>query len=292
MVSDSVILSLYTVLVILITGPIMVAVLMRVKSKVKIWPFLLGTVIYFTFDFVCVQIIKIIFISDGRATSQMIYGNIAIYALFNAVVIGLIEGAGILIAFKKILVNYDDKKTPIMYGLGHACIEALLISGIRIFDYITFSTALNELGREGFIEKFFTEAQNAEEVSNIDIDRVIDFFTNMKTTDVLLLALNRFVLFAVLLFTSIMIFYSVKRETKVYFWLAVIVRGLSIIPGSIQDFLEIEDSAGSWILLLVTTAIVALAGFIGVKLYRNYDTERVLLPGELFKGNSANSGLL
>ncbi len=282
MVSSSVILALYTVLVIIITVPIMVALLMKVKGKVKLAPFLLGLVVYFTFGVVCVAFINILFVNEGRPTAALINGNIVVNSLYFAVVIGLLEELGVYIAFKKILVSYDEKSSAIMYSLGHAGLEAFLVSGPALFVYITCATALNELGVQGFKEQW-------ADMQTVDIDKIADVLLSMKFTDVLLMCLERAIYFAMHIFLSIIVFYSVKRQTIQYFWIAVVLRGLGTIPGSIETFCNFPTgSAASWLLLLATIATCVLTGYIAVKLYKNYDTERVLLPSQLFKKNSTD----
>jgi len=257
--------------------PLMVALFMKFKSKAKFLPFLLGMLVYFTFSVVCVSVVNIIFLNEGRPTSGLINGNVVVYCLYFAVVTGLLEEFGILIAFKKILVSHDDRKTSVVYALGHAAFDAFLIVGPALFVYITCSTAINELGIEGFKTEW-------SDTSNIDLDEIVKTLTELGVADILMMAFERLLYFAMHIFLSIMIFYSVKREVKAYFWMAVAIRGLCTIPGSLSNFGTYGGETGLRIVLsLILTVIVAFAGYIAVKLYVDYNRGEVLMPSALFK---------
>ena len=282
MVSNSVILSFYTVLIAIITIPIMIAVLMKIKTKVKFSPFLLGLLVYFTFAVVCVAFVNIIFVNKGRPTAAFINSNVIVYSLYFAVVTGLLEELGIFVAFKKIIGSQDDKRTALMYSLGHAGLEAFLIAGPAMFVYITCATAINELGIEGFKTQW-------ADTQTLDLDEIVEVLTEMGITDVLLMGVERVMYFIMHIFLSIIVFYAVKREAKVYFWIAVILRGLCTVPGSLKNFGTYKgNGAETAIMLAYTVIIIAVAGYIGIKLYRSYDTEQVLMPRDLLRKKASS----
>jgi len=80
-----------------------------------------------------------------------------------------------------------------------------------------------------------------------------------------------------------MIFYAAHREAKQYFWIAVIIRGLCTVPGSLKNYGTFKGEGLETVILLVyTLIIIAAAGFIAIKLHKNFDSEQILLPKELF----------
>ena len=280
MVSDGVIISFYTVLVAIVTVPLMAAVLLKIKTKVKFSPFLLGLLSYFTFAVVCTSFVNIIFVNKGRPTEAFINSNIIVYSLYFAIVTGLLEELGIYVIFKKILVSHDDKRTSIMYSLGHAGLDAFLISGPAMFVYITCASAINELGVDGFRTQW-------ADMQNLDVQEIIDVLTGMSIGNVALMGLERVMYFVMHIFLAIIIFYAVKRETKVYFWIAVIIRGLCTVPGSLKNFGSFTGGAAETVVLLAyTILIIAVAGYIAIKLYRSYDSEQILMPRDLFVKNN------
>ena len=282
MVSDAVIISLYTLLVMMLTFPLMIAILLKIRRKTKFIPFLLGLLVYFTFAIVCPTFVHTIFLNTGRPTSAFFNSNVIAYSAYYAVVVGILEELGIFIAFKKILVNYDKKDTALMYGLGHAGLDVLFMNALSIVTFIIFATALNEKGVEGFKEIY-------EGIEGVDLDKNIEYLTGISIVQLLLQALRYILFFVFHIFTSIIVFYAAKRSTIEYYWIAVLLRGLLTIPGSVEKFEKLDGTniPQTVIMVICVLAIVAMAGFIALKLYRNYDSEQVLMPRDLFsKGNN------
>lgn len=282
MVSDAVVISLYTLLIMMLTFPLMIAVCLKIRRKTKFIPFLLGLLVYFTFAIVCPTFVHTIFLNQGRPTSAFLNSNVISYSAYYAIVVGILEELGIFVAFKKILVNYDKKDTALMYGLGHAGLDVLFMNALSIVTFIIFATALNEKGVEGFKEIY-------EGIEGVDIDKNIEYLTSISIVQLLLQALRYILFFVFHLFTSIIVFYAAKRSTIEYYWIAVLLRGLLTIPGSVEKFEKLDGTniPQTVIMVICVLAIVAMAGFIALKLYRNYDSEQVLMPRDLFsKGNN------
>ena len=105
MVSNAVIISWYTILISIVTFPLMIAILMRVKYKTKFSPFLLGLLVYFSFGVFATSVVNTLFISENRPTYSFLTGNVVTYSLYFAVVTGIMEMLGLFVAYKKILVS-------------------------------------------------------------------------------------------------------------------------------------------------------------------------------------------
>ena len=217
-----------------------------------------------------------LFLNDSRATSEVIKNNPFLYSFYYAVTTGILEEAGILIAFKKILVNHDEKSTALMYAIGHAGLDVLLITGMRLIVYINCASTINALGIEGFKEKF-------EGSKTINVEEVIKVLEDMSVSSVLYIAFQRILYFAMHIFLTFTVFYSVKRECIAYFWIAVVLRGLCTVPGSVEEKLTDVGTGINVLLVVITTVLVAAAGYVAVRLYRNYDSEKLLLPSNLFR---------
>jgi len=277
MVSNSIVISWYTILISIVTFPIMLAVLMKIKSKARISPFLLGLLVYFTFGVFATSVVNTIFLNSNRPTYNLLNDNVVAYTLYFAVVVGFLEVLGIFVAFKKILVNHDDKQTALMFALGHAGMEAFMACFLALATYISWANVLNDKGPEGFAE-FFSD------IENFDPQEAIDTITAISVSDVVLLALQRIAYFGMNIFLSIMIFYAAKKDIKPFFWMAVLFRGLCTVPGSVERFISSNGTTGKFLVLLFYLMIVLAAlGYCSMKLYKKYDDRQVLYPLDLFK---------
>ena len=281
MISNGVMISLYTLLVSIVTFPIMIFILMKIKRKVKISPFLLGLLVYFTFGVFSTTIVHTLFINEGRPTYAFLTGNVIAYSLYYAVVVGILEEFGFLIAYKKIIASYDENETPITLALGNAWLEVIMVCFLALAAYIAYATKYNEVGEEGFREFY-------GDIENLDLDATINMLKSITVGEIIMLALQRIAYFFMHIFLSIMVFYSVKKNIIQYFWMAVIIRGLCTVPGAIENFNNKNKdyimSIGQKVpLTLYLIVIIAFAGFIAIKLYKAYDAEKVLYPADLFK---------
>ena len=277
MISNGVIISLYTILVAIITFPVMIVVLMKIKNKIKISPFLLGLLVYFSFGVFATTVVHTIFLNPGRPTYNLLNGSVIAYSVYFAVVVGILEELGFYIAFKKILVNYDERETPITLALGNAWLEVIMVCFLALAAYIAYATKYNEVGEEGFREFY-------KDIENLNIDETIDVIKSITVSDIILLAIQRIAYFVMHIFLSIMVFYSAKKNIISFFWMAVAFRGLCTVPGAIEKFNQDTMGASHQIPLMIYLVIViAASGFVAIKLYRSYDTGKVLFPADLFK---------
>ena len=277
MISSSIIISFYTILVVILTFPLTVAIIMRYKRKTKFSPFLLGLVVYFTFEFFFVTMVNSLFLNPGRVTYGILNENPVGYCLFVAVTNGFLVILGMYIAFDKILGSHDDKRTPLMLSLGYVAIALIALVGLEMIVYITNATAINELGLDGYRELY-------ADVKEYDIEATIKAITNMTIGDVLCLSFDLLVYVLFTFSLAIMVFYSSRRKVKAYFWIAILMRALYTIPSSLERKLFTEVS-GSWQIakLMIGLTMAAFAGYIALMLFRSYDKTEMLLPSELFK---------
>lgn len=277
MISNGVIISLYTLLVAMITFPIMIIILMKIKRKIKISPFLLGLLVYFTFGVFSTTIIHTLFLNPGRPTYNFLNGNVVAYSLYFAVVVGVLEEFGILLAFKKIIPGYDEKETPITLALGNAWLEVLMICFLDIAVAIAYTTKLNEVGEDGFREFY-------KDIEKLDIDATLKAIRSIAVSDVILMIVQRIAYFIMHISLSVIISYSVKKNIIQYFWMAVIFRGLCTVPGAIEKFNSDALVMGNKIpLTIYLLFVIGVLGFIALRLYKSYNMGKTLYPSELFK---------
>lgn len=277
MISNSVVISLYTMGVAIVTFPIMLAVLLKIKTKIKISPFLIAILVYFTFSLVCPTFVHSIFLNQNRPTSAFLQSNVFVYSLYNAIVIGLFDQLGMYVAFKKLMTTHEDKRTPIMYAFGHAGADVFIMCFFTVITYVLWAETLNAKGVDGFME-LYTDAKYT------DAENAIEFMKSLSVRYILLIALERVIIFIMHTAFSVIIFYSVKRDMKVYFWIAVILRGLCSIPGSLEKYDPVYSEGINQVFIFVFLIIfVAVAVFIALKLYRIYDSEDQIQPADLFK---------
>lgn len=281
MVSNSVIISLYTLGVAILTFPIMFAVLLKIKSKVRFSTFFLGILAYLAFSLLCTTFVHTLFLNPKRPTYNFLQSNAIVYSLYNAIVIGIFDPLGMYVVFKKIIVSQDDKRTSIMYAFGHAGTDVFIMCFFTVISYILMASTLNAKGMEGFMELY-------ADAEHLDVEAAVNSITSLSVPFILLVAFERLLYFVMYMSMSVIMFYAAKRNMKEYFWLGAALRGLCSIPGSLEKFSEVYTK-GISLVLVIGFLIIMVAGtaYVALKLYRNYDSEELLSVSDLFRKKQA-----
>jgi uncharacterized membrane protein YhfC len=281
MINESIITAFYTLLLIILTFPIGTAILLKFRGKARFMPFFLGAIVYFTFSIIFVTMINSLFINKGRVTHDFLNGNVLVYSFYMAVVVGFMEIIGMFVAFKRVLQTHDDEKTPLMFGLGYTAVALIALVGLSLVVYVSNATALNALGEEGYRTKF-------ADVESYDLDKTIDVLKNIRIIDLIYEFLNMLMYTAVIVSLAVMVFYSVKLKATVYFWIAVIIRALYTIPGSVTSWFSSQSTAldpDVWnpVRSVIELLFAGIAVFMAYKLYACYKNEELVMPLDLFK---------
>ena len=281
MIDESIITGFFSILIVILTFPIGAAILLKFRNKTRFMPFLLGAIIYFTFSLIFVTMINSLFVNKGRVTHDFLNGNVVIYLIYMAVVVGALEITGMFVAFKKILQTHDDAKTPVMFGLGYVAVALIALVGLGMVVYVSNATALNTLGEEGYRAKF-------ADVESYDLDSTINVLKNIRIVDLIYEFLSMLLYTAVIISLAVMVFYSVKLNAKVYFWVAVIIRALYTITGSVSSWcsshsMALDADAWNPIKSLIELLFAGVALFMAYKLYTAYKNEELIMPLDLFK---------
>lgn len=135
-------------------GPILLAVIWKATTKQPFKTILVGALIFFAFAIILESVPKLFLFVDTNAVGRAVLSNYALYVGTAALLAGLFEETGRLVAFKFLLKDRNDKRTAISYGIGHGGFEAmylLVIGGIQNLSYAaainngTFSTLIEQV---------------------------------------------------------------------------------------------------------------------------------------------------
>lgn len=111
------------------------------KYKAKLSSFFIGALTFIIFAMVLEQLLHSAVISVFGLETMT--GNIFVYALYGAFAAALFEETGRFLAMKFCMAKTLSKENAFMYGVGHGCIEAVLIVGITYLSNILNSFAIN-----------------------------------------------------------------------------------------------------------------------------------------------------
>ncbi len=132
--------------------PIILAVLVKLKTKASIIPTLTGALIFIVFALVLEQIFHLIFIIIDSPVSRFIKSYPVAYGIYGGLAAGLFEETGRWVAFAFLLKKHKNKISSIMYGIGHGGIEAMLIGGVSLLSTMLTSITINAVGIDSFLQ--------------------------------------------------------------------------------------------------------------------------------------------
>jgi uncharacterized membrane protein YhfC len=140
--------------------PIILAVIIRKKTKAWVPAFFIGAGVFFVFAYILESIMhKIVF----AATGDLISGDLIFYALYAGLAAGLFEEVGRFIAMKTVMKKHLRKENSLMLGAGHGAAEAILIVGITMVSNLIVSAMINS----GNIYTTFASMNEAEKATAI-----------------------------------------------------------------------------------------------------------------------------
>lgn len=121
--------------------PIGLAIYFYRKEKVSIKALLVGALIFFVFQ-IATRIPLLNFLSTTNWFIQFSTFKLP-YALFLGLTAGLFEEIGRYLGFRYLLKGKLEWKNGIAFGIGHGGIEAILIAGLPIINFIIYAVLIN-----------------------------------------------------------------------------------------------------------------------------------------------------
>lgn len=189
--------------------PIILAIVVKLKTKTSIVPTLIGALIFVVFALVLEQILHVIFLVIDSPVSRFINNNAVAYGVYGGLAAGLFEETGRLVAYALFLKKYTDRKTPLMYGIGHGGIEAILIGGLSLFSTMLTSITINAVGISNFL-------QTLPESSRTIMESTYATLVNTPSYTYLLTYGERISAMILHIALSVLVFVAVKKKEKRY----------------------------------------------------------------------------
>lgn len=107
--------------------PIILLIIIRIKTKAQISSFFIGALTYFVFVVVFEQMLHSVVLTGLGNISQFITNNIWLYALYIGLAAGIFEETGRFMSIKFYMKNNLNPENALMYGIGHGGIESIIL---------------------------------------------------------------------------------------------------------------------------------------------------------------------
>lgn len=210
--------------------PVVICIWWLLKKKEKFTTVLIGAATWFVFAVLLEAIPKYLLFNPSTSLGKTIVGNAALYTVIGALMAGIFEETGRLVAFKTLLRKRTNKETGISHGIGHGGFEAMFLLAITGIQYITYASMINSGAFQTVVD--IASAAGADVSSLEALPSQIMAFTPMNGV---LSVVER--AFAILLHIglSILVFNAVRRSKIGYYFLAVLLHALYDVPAALYQ---------------------------------------------------------
>ena len=200
-----------------IAVPLVLLFSFKSRFQVKMQPFFFGIITFVIFAMTLESFAHEFFLSGTNSISRAVLASPFLYALYGGLAAGIFEEIGRYFCMNFLMKNIR-KEDAFVYGIGHGCVEAVLVGAFVMFQNIIVAMALNKLGS---IENYANQAQTAEEVQSLT--ESLTAMVNTPSAEYLLAGVERMAAFAIQVSLSILIFKAVSRKKYAYIPLAILL---------------------------------------------------------------------
>lgn len=219
-----------------IVFPLAVAAWWIKTRKEKVTTVLIGAATWFVFAIILESIPKLILFNPALSIGKTVMGNVILYTVIGALLAGIFEETGRLIAFKTLLKKRTNRETAISHGIGHGGFEALYILVLTGVQYMIYAVMINAGAFQDIIEQ---TAATGVDVSALQALPAQLMAITPATSLVSLVER----IFAILLHVglSILVFYAVKKAKMGIYVLAIALHALFDVPAALYQFGTIKN---------------------------------------------------
>lgn len=210
--------------------PVAVCIWWLLTKKEKITTVLIGAATWFVFAIILESLPKLLFFNPSTSLGKTVMENVVLYTAIGALLAGLFEETGRLVAFKTVLRKRTNKETGISHGIGHGGFEAMYIMVITGIQNIVYASMINAGTFQTVIDQ---AAATGAPVSSLEaLPAQIMAITPMSAA---LGIVER--IFAMLLHVglSTLVFYAVRRSKAGYYVLAILLHALFDVPAALYQ---------------------------------------------------------
>lgn len=158
--------------------PLSVIILYKIRHKNAWWvSALIGAGTFVLFALVLESLLHLVML-------PIIGDSVLWYCVYGALAAGVFEETGRLVAFKLVLPKTKrTRENAVFMGLGHGCIEAVILSGFTLLAYAGIAIYANEAGlNEAVMQMTHNDPSLAGQVIE-QLDPIRDFgFSNVLMT--------------------------------------------------------------------------------------------------------------
>lgn len=253
MISNGTMLVLVCMVLIGILAPVLLAVIWKVKTREPFSTILIGAVIFFVFAILLETLPKLVLFQDNNPIGAAVMSNTWLYMAIAALLAGIFEETGRLVAFRFLLKNRKEKKTAISYGIGHGGFEVIWILGLGGIQYLVYAVMINS----GQFDTLVSQAAASSPAQLEALKAIPAALEQMTILPLFLSVLERVSAVLIHISCSLIMFMSVREKGKIWLYPLAILLHASIdllaagyLTGLIKNYFLVEGILLVWAVAL------------------------------------------
>ena len=240
--------------------PVVLLILFKKRHNTIIQPFFMGAITYVVFAIFLQSYPNQIFLNMAAETGHKIMTTPAYYALYIALTTGILEELGRFFCMA-ILMKNIRREESVVYGLGHAAVEALIGGTWAMFQNVTIAVALN---RFGSIEAYASQAATPEQAESIST--MLTDFANTSSGSYLVANVERISFLLLQVSLSILIYKAIYCKKHMLIPIAMVLHGAALF---LCNYYQKAPFTNIYILELILLVYAVLVAFFAYKQYQS-----------------------
>ena len=224
MISSSSILTFAGMIAIGLILPVLVSAIWIKKTKQPIVTILIGAAIFFGFAIILETIPKLLLFQTNNPVGRYVMNHVFLYMTIAALLAGIFEETGRLIAFKFLLKKETKKETAVTYGIGHGGFEAMYLLVLGGIQNLMYAVMINTGQFDKVVEQIRVAAPEQLET----IESIPSALAAVGPSTLFLSGMERVSAMMIHIACSIIMFWAVRGVHKMWLYVVAIVLHASI----------------------------------------------------------------
>ena len=224
----------YVGIAIMIAGGILLPVIVTIcwlrKTKERITTVLVGAATWLVFSMGLEKIPIYFLFNPNTQLGKTILGSVALYTVIGALLAGLFEETGRLVAYKTLLRKRTNKETGISHGIGHGGFEAMFLMAVTGIEYIVFAGMINAGTFQGVIDQAVASGLDASSLKVLPAQ-----IAAITPANGLLSIVERASAMLLHIGLSILVLHAVRERKTHLYLLAIVLHALFDVPAALYQ---------------------------------------------------------
>lgn len=152
--------------------PVILVAVWKKKTRQPMKPVLIGALTFFVFAIILESFPKLVLLQSNNSIGKVIVSNVYLYSMVGALLAGIFEETGRLVAYKVLLRKYKERMAALTYGIGHGGFEAMyILAGIGI-SYFAYGMMINAGQFDQIVAQVASAAPEQSEAVNAIPDAI------------------------------------------------------------------------------------------------------------------------